>query len=543
VQTVEPKDDFYVRDWTDSPTSGDDGSEPSIKPVFYATSDIWNRRGTLPGGFPNDQPANEDAGNGVGNIGDNWLFARVRRRAAAAAGAPDVTVNAHFLVSKLGTGSNYEDASDGDPDVTLSGTDPTLVFAAAETGPKSTAAFPWHLNPIASTHLCVAVQISTPTDPFVFPSLHGRAPGWPTTDLDVVDDNNKAQRNMGLSTTPARGTGLCLADSFGIVHNAATFPRDIEIRYTVPPEVLKRSKRVAIEIPGQKQVPARPTGTFTLAGVQPGENRWVGARLTAVKGAQPETLTIVFDEMLNGSAVNGFGLGIRLGTDRAAVVHALHRLLSVSNRLVAGWAVGDAERLAEVATTALATTAKTKGRVSLGWLDALRSDTTFMDTVRELLGADDPFKIQRQVAGLRKSLAGKADVGVLVCLCSYLERIDAHLTMLQLSQGDRADVLQNVTWQRDILTRLKGDTSDAGKRIDELSAGFVQAWDVGKAGARDFPGLVRSLLPPLEKLVAEVKDPSLREHIHALAGGGDDVVTLQRLHRELLLGLQAHVAR
>src|SRR6185295_6010746 len=41
--------DFYVRDWTNSPTSGDNGAEPSTDPIFYNRSDVWNRRGTLPG--------------------------------------------------------------------------------------------------------------------------------------------------------------------------------------------------------------------------------------------------------------------------------------------------------------------------------------------------------------------------------------------------------------------------------------------------------------------------------------------------------------
>ena len=196
-QTVEPRDDFYVRDWTDGPGSGDDGTEPSIKPAFYVTPDVWNRRGTLPGSFPNDQPENEDAGNGLGNIGDNWLFARIRRKAAAPGGSPDVTVNAHFLVSKLGTGSNYEDATDADPDITISGPDPTVTFGAADVGPETTAALQWHLNPIGSTHLCAAVEISTPADPFLNVTLHGRAPGWPTQDLEIVDDNNKAAAQHG----------------------------------------------------------------------------------------------------------------------------------------------------------------------------------------------------------------------------------------------------------------------------------------------------------------------------------------------------------
>jgi len=58
-----------VRDWTDSAASFDTGVEPSIRPAFWATPDVWNRRGTSPGTFTNDRPPNESAGNGTGNIG------------------------------------------------------------------------------------------------------------------------------------------------------------------------------------------------------------------------------------------------------------------------------------------------------------------------------------------------------------------------------------------------------------------------------------------------------------------------------------------
>src|SRR5919109_1652324 len=79
---VAPADDVFVRDWTDSATSFDTGVEPSIRPAFWATPDVWNRRGTAPRKFTNDQPPNEPAGNGTGNVGDNWAFARIRRREA-----------------------------------------------------------------------------------------------------------------------------------------------------------------------------------------------------------------------------------------------------------------------------------------------------------------------------------------------------------------------------------------------------------------------------------------------------------------------------
>ena len=414
-QTIELRDDFYVRDWTDSPVSGDDGSEPSIKPAFYVTADVWNRRGNLPGAFPNDQPENEDAGNGLGNIGDNWLFARIRRRAAAPGGSPDVTVNAHFLVSKLGTGSNYADATDADPDISISGPDPTVLFAAAEVGPKTTAPLYWHLNPIASTHLCVAVEVSTPADPYLNASLHGRAPGWPTQDLEIVDDNNKAQRNMGLSTTPARGVGLSLSALFGIVHNAATFPRDILIRYMIPPEVMRRLKQVEIEVPGQDPIRARKSGTLVVAGVQPGENRWIGVRFRPPAGKESETLAMFFDEIVNGSAVNGFGLGMRLGSARDASIHTLNRHLSVFTRLLAGWKLPSAQTQVELALKALNALKKPRSSVSpTAWLSELRRSALFFNDVRRLIGPQDPFEVGREAAGLRKLLAGRKDLEVLV---------------------------------------------------------------------------------------------------------------------------------
>jgi hypothetical protein len=543
-QTIELKDDFYVRDWTDSPASGDDGSEPSIKPEFYVTPDVWNRRGTLPGAFPNDQPQNEDAGNGLGNIGDNWLFARIRRRAAAPGGSPDVTVNAHFLVSKLGTGSNYTDATDSDPDISISGPDPTVLFTAAEVGPKTTDPLYWHLNPIASSHLCAAVEISTPVDPYVNGSLHGRAPGWPTQDLEIVDDNNKAQRNMGLSTTPARGVGLSLSALFGIVHNAATFPRDILIRYSIPAQVVRRLKKIEIEVPGQDRVQVRESGMISVAAVQPGENRWIGARFRPSAGKESEMFAMFFYEMVNESAVNGFGLGIRLGSDREASIHTLNRHLSVFTRLAAGWQLRSAQAQVELALKALEALKKPRSSVSpTAWLNELRKSAPFFDEVKEFVGPNDPFRVEGEAAGLRKLLDGKKDLEVLVCLASYLERIDSHLTMLQLRQGDRADVLQNVRWQQDVLSRLKREASAARKSIDELCEEFIQAWEGRKASARDYPTLVRRLLPLLEKLASELKDEPLKSLLNSLAAGGAESQALQRLHREALLQMQTHAGR
>jgi hypothetical protein len=157
-----------------------------------------------------DRPSNEDAGNGVGIVGNNWLFARIRRKAAASMGSPDLAATAHFLVSPLGTGSNYADASSMDPDVSFPDPDPVVTLTAGDVGPITTAPFRWHLNPVASTHLCAAVEVSAPGDPFVGASLRGRAPGWPETDMEIVDEN----LSCGVSCTMQRCSAAISSYSF-----------------------------------------------------------------------------------------------------------------------------------------------------------------------------------------------------------------------------------------------------------------------------------------------------------------------------------------
>ncbi len=207
VLELPPESDFYVRDWTSSPTNRDTGLEPSTNPVFYINSDVWNRRSNAPGGFnANDQPQSQDPQ--MISLGDNFAFAHVARNASGTA----EVVTAHFLVSEFGTGSNYQHAGPA--------ADPTISFAATDLEQTMTSGFQWQLPVTTSSHTCLAVEISTPNDPSMAPSLLGRAPGWPTTDLMVINDNNKAQRNMGVYSTGGSGQ----VSFYAVIHNAATSP-------------------------------------------------------------------------------------------------------------------------------------------------------------------------------------------------------------------------------------------------------------------------------------------------------------------------------
>jgi hypothetical protein len=530
---VARSDDFYVRDWTDSAVSGDNGVEPSTHPRFWATSDVWNRRGPAPGPFVNDQPSNEDAGNGAGKVGDNWAFARVRRRAAGSPGGPTV-VTARFLVAKLGTGSNYVDASSADPDVSFLDPDPTLTFPPAQVGPKTTAAFHWHLNPVASTHLCLAVEISSPNDPFAGQSLRGRAPGWPDQDLEILDDNNKAQRNMGLSTTPARGVEAAEMALFGIVHNAANVRRDLVLGYTLDEGVVRRVKRVSIQVQRGRRVDGKRDGRIIVRGMEPGENRWVGVAFTPPRG-QPSTIHVVdFFEIVGEAALNGFSLGARLDTQKEALRHVVERHRSVFTRLSAAWDIEGAEAEAAAARRA----ARRLPSVSV-WLKGLDERwEPISKAVAAATDRNDGASVRRDLKQLAVALQAGKEADALVHLGSLLERLDILLTMRQLEVGDRADILQTVRWQAELFlppSPFAADTS--AQAIVAPSLEFADAYAERRVDDADYPELVRGSLDVLGRVEGTEEADGFSAAVAGVREALDlgDFDALQGAHRRLLL--------
>lgn len=529
VTTVEDRDDFYVRDWTDSPASGDNGAEPSTHPVFYVSSDVWNRRGTLPGGFANDQPENEDAGNGAGNVGDNWAFARIRRKASAASGVQNV--RAHFLVSKFGTGSAYVDSTSMDPHVTFVDPDPIVAFNPADVGPLMAGPVNWHLAALASTHLCMAVEISGPNDGFVPPSLLGNTPGWPTTDLRIVNDNNKAQRNMGLSTTPARGVGMsdCY---FAIVRNAATFQRDLELRYDMSARTARSFKGAGLGIIGGETISLDPMGTLRLANMQPGEARWIGVSFPAAAGKVGQILSINFSEMFEGVAINGFAIGARLSSIGEVVREKLERHRSEMTRLAASGLDGAAESatIAEKLARNKRIAASAYVRFVSGQLKCLEASLGL------LAGPGESFNLRASLATLSDAVASGDAAAVAVCHDCLLNRIDSALTMQQLEGGDVANILHNVRWQQDLF-RTKSRLDQSECRPDLLAAGenFILAYGVGKLTNHDFSEFVGAQLKCLMQVARGLDDKALLDQVKVLEQSvGGDLARLQKAHQDYL---------
>ena len=128
---------------------------------------------TRPGAFDgNNRPLNEPPRNGPGIFGRQL---RVRPHPPARRPARAVSVTAHFLVSRFGTGSNYMNA--GAPPRTR-----CVNFAAGDDVLTMAAGYPGISPSTSSSHLCLAVEIATPQDPLVPPSLSvARRAGRPPT--------------------------------------------------------------------------------------------------------------------------------------------------------------------------------------------------------------------------------------------------------------------------------------------------------------------------------------------------------------------------
>jgi hypothetical protein len=515
VDALSPDQDFYVRDWTNDATHADNGVEPSTNPVFYATSDVWNRRSTSPGPFPSDQPSNDDAGNGAGNIGDNWAFARVRRNAGGAASP----VTAHFLVSKFGTGSNYVDATVVDPDVSFPDPDPVITTDAG-TGPWISPAYHWHLNAIAGNHLCLAVEISAAGSPYIPPSLVGQTPGWPTTDLRVINDNHKAQRNMHLSTTPGDPGGGGSITDYAIIHNGALLARDVTLRVGVS-GISRRYVRDATvrALDRQSQKDSASLGqTLVLHNLQPGENRWVAvtANIAGVPNGASAYLTV--DDVAGGATVNGFGVGVRTTSVESAIHDSVVVYRGIAERLAEGF--GAKASVADAGTKPEIPPAQYVAFVHNQLVPHLKTD---LDKVAGL-GATDSFGL----AAALNAVAQSASAPQLVAkVASLLNGVDAYLTMLQLQNGDPADIVQMVNWQKQLFRQQpKLAQFKCSPKVVEASSEFLNGRQSRKLTNRAYPKLLEQIRGCLQEAAGPHGDLA-----------GDDLAKLEKEHRDYLLAL------
>ncbi len=390
--------DFYVRDWNAGATF-DNGAQPSTNPVFWHTSDVWNQSAAA---VEAAGPDGSIVGDPPSRAGSNFVFARVSRRAKAASTAPPAVVTVNFFYGDYGLGSGFVPI--GSETVTLAPGDMTQI----------TPAHAWSVPAGASSHLCLAVQITGPDgDNFTMPSVAGIAPG--PADPFIVADNNKAQRNLQDTIGTAAGTEL-----IALVANAGKVRRAMALRVSLPKDGALDGE---ISVLGGRRSKLVDDARLDLGVLAPGERRWV--RLSAANLANVKTpiAVDVFED--TKPPANGFTVRLR-GAPFAEV--ARRNLLDLAGVL---GRIAEVERLAE-AKPAAGAARRAADRGDGAYIEFFVANREALAAIvakhlRRMPGADG-----FEVAAAAKDLAGAVDKKdadqIARAVNALIERLDAQIT-------------------------------------------------------------------------------------------------------------------
>lgn len=491
---VAPDTDVYVRDWTDSASVRDHGLEPSSHIDFFHTSDVWNRRTNDPQPFDaNDRPQSEDPRPAA--FGHNWAFTRVSREAT---GSPQ-TVTVEFLFSDGGVGTNYVSA--GSTSLMLGGGADRANLTAGN-------GLQWDLPSGASNHVCLATQISIPgVDPYLGATLAGRSPGWPQLDLEILNDNNKAQRNMQVYS----GMGQAIQDwtMLAVIHNQATRTRDMEIGIDYDARVLRPKIRFLGGTETAQPSDIAPHSSVTLKGMRPGENRWI--EVTAAGSAPKEDAVMHIYELVGQQPVNGYSFVFRSAIELEVIGRNIVQHGAVVARLAA---LGQRDMEREVRHTKTLLLAKDiPGDVYMRFakesMRALRRGIA----LPKYPAVPDPFSIPTAIDELLRidDLPRFAAAHL-----SLLNRIDALVSMTRKKRGDLADVHQLDALQRRLAERdgIQGKDvlSDAVQRSgDEILRAKYELLARAK-DAESAEGARRDFLLRWEELKAPASAEEMIDH-------------------------------
>ena len=258
------------------------------------------------------------------------------------------------------------------------------------------------------------------------PGLLGQTPGWPTTDLIVINDNNKAQRNMsvhyGLS-----GIG---SKHYAIVRNGSMKPRDFVLRLLVADAALRGFKAPQVLAQGgEKAVPLEKETSLVIEGMEPGEARWVEFDMAAFKAKVGTALPIDFQEVVDGQVVNGYRISIQAASTQQAVHEVALFNKAVFQRLLSGLKVREAGRVIK-ASAALAVRKSLTLDDYLSFMASVRDPMTisvkrYVESERDT-GLDTTTALEQLLAALG-TRSGRTTFANHVTL---LNKVDVGLTLL-----------------------------------------------------------------------------------------------------------------
>lgn len=517
---VAPNKEFYLRDWTDNAASHDIGQEPSTYPWFYLKSDVWNRNSNTPGPIVDDWYAGDDPNAGSGAAGDNYAFARINRNDTGTKESVDI----EFLSSDYGLGIPYSSIGNQ-----------TIKFGKNDLS-QITKKQAWHLDLTASTHACLAAQINTADDPLISPGLSGSVPGWPFPDLLVINDNNKAQRNLHVNYVLTDMDGVTIMR----IRNAAQYTRDMRIRYDIP-EIKWPIPRSRIEVIGGESKAFRSGDSIELNRMKPGENRWLIFSFESVRARKGTEIPVNFYEMNGNRVVNGCAALVRSASINEVVKSILKLQQTILLRLKAIGIRISSEVIKHGS-----------GLLKSGSVKAnyLKNRSWFRDTLKE--AAESLLSENNHLMSIDKELKliGSVSPDTLVKGLSahaiFLRKLDCLITMKLLAEGDPACILSEVNWQislfsrHDQLLRLKS-TAEMLKSAER----FASRYPLGKVTNKDFPEFIKDSLACFREATSALSKirSQLRDKLTKIEGSMGSLRVLQKAHYDFLLKISDYFER
>jgi hypothetical protein len=400
-----------------------------------------------------------------------------------------------FLKSEFGTGSNYQLINGVSSFSSLSFSD-TDVQQTMATGVR------WNLiDPAAVTanHVCLAIEIAGPDDPTSNPTLLGRSPGWSNgTDLLVMADNNKAQRNLGVYTGPL-GSGAI--SSYAVAHNAALFERDMVI-FLNPYVKSDGRQKYSISVIGDKEQGENMVkgDMLVLKNMKPCENRWIEFSVHTMPALNAEPVSYLFEERVNEMKINGFGINIQSGKLPEVGEENLGEHAFLFERLAKQFGIADAKSQAEVALEILGNGVNEPDYIS--FMEKFGPESVKIIEKFITKQGSDPFAAVAAGNNLLNRIQNKNWEQAAMDHGNYARKVNAYLSFLDKSGGDVADIIQTNRWLKDIVKRSETfkHSSLADKTIKQIDK-FILQYSERELLNKDYPSFVRENLPVWMELV------------------------------------------
>jgi len=504
VAGLDSASDFYVRDFTNSDLDFDSGLEPSTSPRFCATSDVWNRRDGGPGTYNSDGPDCQDPQ--LATDGHNFAFARVRRNKPARDGTAPVSVFVNYYYAVFGTGNNF---------LPIPGLI-TLPFSSDQTD-QTTPSLQWDLPAASTHHVCLAAEIHTNDDPFIGNTLDHYKPGWSTgTDLLMINDNNRAQRNMNLFPVPM---GLPIppgmppdnmdttndkekssADFYAVIHNPSLDETDIQLQIEGENITSKDYSNVSILSYGSEFVSLDTNRIIILHHMKPGETRTLKFHYILPSRKRETKFPVTFNQVKNGVIVNAFTFMPTYVADDTALREITRYDASVFARINVQLKSRDTADLIREHDLKLMAMKITSDE----YFNHLSKTFPFMQSTLSSLiepGKGDLFELKKAMNQLKVQIERKDISRAAIAHMSLLNTIDAYLTYRQLEKGNVADVLQTMYLQSSMINYIISQNKDTSLgHLIELSDAFIGGFEKRALTIDDYPGQLKNMISDLKGL-------------------------------------------